>query len=154
MLSLLLAVSYYSITTPGVSQYVAGSAASDYTVYVSNTSVENFINAYGTENFASLYTASSTADIESDGTVTPSSALITALNNAIGSSDTTLDNYYLYTVYGTSQYIYQTLTTTTIGSRNFIEAKAATTTWAAIPEPTSGLLLLVGTALLALKRRS
>ena len=63
------------------------------------------------------------------------------------------DKVYTFTSNTKAGVVAQATTTPTVGFGNMATATQAAGAWAAVPEPTSGLLMLLGMAGLALKRK-
>ena len=68
-------------------------------------------------------------------------------------SQTVDDKVYTFTSDPKAGVVAQATTTPTVGFGNMATATQAAGAWTAVPEPTSGLLLLLGMAGLALKRK-
>lgn len=68
-------------------------------------------------------------------------------------SQTVDDKVYTFTSDPKAGVVAQATTTPTVGFGNMATATQAAGAWTAVPEPTSGLLLLLGVAGLALKRK-
>lgn len=120
----------------------------------------------GTTKFtgtAYLYCDALGADALSSATVTSGAIASTTFENAAAVADTTYDFYYVITTtYDSKEVSFTSATksatasatgTANIAFGNQASATQASGAWQSVPEPTSGLLMLLGMAGLALRRR-
>lgn len=99
----------------------------------------------------------------STAAVTSGAIAATSFDNATAVGDSSYDFYFkITTTYGGKEVSYTSAVkqvtaletgTATIGFGNQQSATQASGAWAAVPEPTSGLLMLLGVAGLALRRK-
>ena len=126
----------------------------------------NIYGPDGTTKFtgtAYLYCDALSVDALSSAAVTSGAITATTFDNASAVGDTSYDFYFkITTTYDNKEVTYTSAVkpvtaletgTATIGFGNQATATQAAGAWAAVPEPTSGLLMLLGMAGLALRRR-
>ena len=125
----------------------------------------NIYGPDGTTKFtgtAYLYCDALSVDALSSAAVTSGAIAATTFDNASAVGDTSYDFYFkITTTYDSKEVTYTSAVkpvtaletgTATIGFGNQATATQAAGAWAAVPEPTSGLLMLIGMAGLALRR--
>ena len=143
-----------------------------YLFFVSIYSQSDLIDSFVTNNGSSIDTSKAVGSttlygglfsantVKNVNVTSDDTAYMAVLNgNRLFISDTTTASYNIYG--GTGEVCFSSQntlsnynnTTATLLPANDATAGFTSAGWYAIPEPTSGLLLLVGTALLALKRR-